>query len=107
MIRISGFCLLLSVLLSACGSGGEDHSLRQKAVKDSLRRVDSLAREKASEGARKTSLEDSVLEMEEYKRKLVIYDSLREVDSLKVKRKKHPPVKPAPKRQLDGKSPVK
>ena len=106
-MRIPGLFLLFSVLLWACGPGGEDHSLRQKAVKDSLRRVDSLAREKASEGARKKSQEDSVQEVEEYTRKLAVYDSLREVDSLKVKRKKHPPVKPAPKRQLDGKSPVK
>ena len=55
----------------------------------------------------KKAIEDSILGSQEYQNELRKYDSLRAIDSLKLKYKKHRSVKPAPKRELGGRSPVK
>lgn len=106
----SRFFIFLGLLFLGWACGGpkaDERRQRQKAVRDSIRRVDSLERVRRAGEAMKKAKEDSLLELKEYQEKLARYDSLRAEDSLKIKRKKRPAVKPAPRRELGGKSPVK
>ena len=91
----------------SCGPDTADREKKKKAVHDSIRRADSLNYLKGEAEAMKKALEDSVKGEQEYEQLLAKYDSVRAYDSLKLKYKKHRQVKPAPKRQLWGKSPVK
>lgn len=97
----------MPLLLFSCGDGAEEAEKKRKARQDSVRMADSVERLKKVKEAMKKAEEDSVMAAREYEMQLHTYDSLRETDSLRVKHKKHPPVKPAPKRELGGKSPVK
>jgi hypothetical protein len=106
LLRRPFFILALSVLAS-CGNNNEEQLKKQKAFRDSVRASDSVAWIKSQADIMKKAYEDSVAAEHEYKTLLQQYDSSRALDSLRVKYKHHPPVKPAPKRQLGGKSPVK
>jgi hypothetical protein len=107
MKRVLFAAILGSLLLGACGNGNEEKQRKQKAYRDSVRAADSVAWMRSQADILKKAGEDSILAEKEYQEQLAHYDSLRAADSLRVKYKHHPPVKPAPRRQLDGKSPVK
>jgi uncharacterized membrane protein len=107
MKRIHYLVIMAILLMGACGDGNEEVLKRRKAVKDSIRAADSIAWMRAQADIQKKAYEDSIMAEKEYLQELARYDSLRQADSLKIKYKRRPPVKPAPKRQLGGKSPVK
>jgi hypothetical protein len=104
--------LIAGMLLLGCGNDHSERNIRKKIVADSIRRADSLEKNKAAIGNMKSSLEDSVLAEKEFEDKVSTYDSLRLADSLKLKWNKRrwkdrDAVKPAPKRDLWAKSPIK
>ena len=108
MLKASSITFLCSLLLLAgCGNDNSVRDLRKKAMADSIRIADSLEKNKVTIEAMKHSEEDSVLAVKEFDAKVAKYDSLRNMDSLKVKWKHLDPIKPAPKRDLWAKSPIK
>ena len=107
ILRITGFLFFISIFACGCASP-DDHGAQVKKRKaDSLKLAGDEARNREIKKNIELSKKDSVQAVEEYNRQLERYDSMREADSLKVKRKKHPAVKPAPKRDLNSRSPVK
>ena len=98
------YCLVIS---PGCGNDNSERNRKKKAVADSIRRSDSLEKNKGKIEAMKHSEEDSVLSVKEFESNVAKYDSLRNMDSLKVKWKHLDPIKPAPKRDLWAKSPIK
>ncbi len=103
------FTLLFMVFTAfwACGPEKEDKSLRFKAEADSIQKARDEAFNKVSDENRKKALEDSIQADREYNAQLQQYDSLRGVDSTRVKYHHHKGIKPAPKRELNGRTLVK
>ena len=97
----------LSIEIFSCGPAKDDAEKKKKAFLDSIRMADSLKRMTANSNEMKKAIEDSILGVQDYQNELNKYDSLKALDSLKLKYKKHRSVKPAPKRELGGRSPVK
>ena len=110
MFKVLFAFLLISfqwTIFTGCGNDHSEKSNRKRMVADSIRTVDSLEKNKVQIAAQKKSEEDSVLEAKEFEAQVTKYDSLRKMDSLKVKWKRRDPIKPAPKRELWAKSPIK
>jgi hypothetical protein len=110
MKSFSSCFALLFVFFSAfwaCGPEKEDKRLKMKAQADSIQKARDDAFNKASDENRKKALEDSIQANREYNAQLQQYDSLREIDSSKVKWHHHKGIKPAPKREINGRTLVK
>ena len=88
------------MLAGACGGGGLSQDMKRKMLVDSAKNAGYQIENKVIiENKTKAGL-DSLQAVKEFSDKIRSYDSLRNIDSLRAKRKRHPSAKPSPKKEL-------